>query len=199
MTEIMHIFFNLLLIKFSLCIFLFSNPVHAAFCLILCFCTAAIILLILEVEFLGLLFIMVYVGAIAVLFLFVIMMINTKKQAYTKYFWVIYYVFSIFSLPSYYYLFYFFDNWVFDEYGEDSIKHDFNSSVLIFDNLHNIQVIGQTLFNQYNIIVVFSGLILLVALIGGVSLTKVSLPVKLSNDNNSKPLSRVKNSTHKFS
>nr|ADW83096.1 NADH dehydrogenase subunit 6 [Diacronema lutheri]QHD45370.1 NADH dehydrogenase subunit 6 [Pavlova sp. NIVA-4/92] len=76
----------------SLIIFLFSsfalvssavvitatNPVHSVFALIFVFVNVASVLLVLRVEFISLLFLVVYVGAVAVLFLFVIMMLNVK-------------------------------------------------------------------------------------------------------------------------
>ena len=52
-----------------------GNPVHSVLFLVLVFCNATGLLILLEVEFLGLLFLVVYVGAIAVLFLFVVMML----------------------------------------------------------------------------------------------------------------------------
>lgn len=54
------------------------NPVHSVLFLILVFCNSAGLLILLEAEFLALIFIVVYVGAIAVLFLFVVMMLNVK-------------------------------------------------------------------------------------------------------------------------
>jgi len=54
------------------------NPIHSVLFLILVFCNATGLLLLLEVEFLAMLFLMVYVGAIAVLFLFVVMMLNIR-------------------------------------------------------------------------------------------------------------------------
>jgi NADH-quinone oxidoreductase subunit J len=55
-----------------------TNPVHSVFALIFVFVNVASVLLILRVEFISLLFLVVYVGAVAVLFLFVIMMLNVK-------------------------------------------------------------------------------------------------------------------------
>jgi NADH-quinone oxidoreductase subunit J len=55
-----------------------KNPVHSILSLILVFFNAASLLIILGAEFLAMLFIIVYVGAVAVLFLFVIMMLNVK-------------------------------------------------------------------------------------------------------------------------
>ena len=54
------------------------NPVHSVLFLILAFFNAAGLLILMEMEFLSLIFIVVYVGAIAVLFLFVVMMLNVK-------------------------------------------------------------------------------------------------------------------------
>ena len=55
------------------------NPVHSVLFLILAFVNASFILILFQIEFLALLFIIVYVGAIAVLFLFIVMMLNIKK------------------------------------------------------------------------------------------------------------------------
>jgi len=64
----------------ALFVFLAANPVHSVLFLILLFCNVAGLLLVLNVEFLALIFIVVYVGAIAVLFLFVCMMLNVKLE-----------------------------------------------------------------------------------------------------------------------
>ena len=61
-----------------------ENPVHSVLFLVLVFFNSAGLLLLLEVEFLAMLFIIVYVGAIAVLFLFVVMMLNVKMAKYSK-------------------------------------------------------------------------------------------------------------------
>lgn len=57
-----------------------TNPVHSVFALIFVFVNVASVLLVLRVEFISLLLLVVYVGAVAVLFLFVIMMLNVKLQ-----------------------------------------------------------------------------------------------------------------------
>ena len=74
----LHSFLTFLLLFSSVFVLISENPVHSVLFLILTFCNAAAILLLLNVEFLGLIFIIVYVGAIAVLFLFVVMMLNVK-------------------------------------------------------------------------------------------------------------------------
>ena len=74
----LHSYFTLLLLLSSIFVLISKNPVHSVLFLILCFCNAAGILFIFNAEFLGLIFIIVYVGAIAILFLFVVMMLNVK-------------------------------------------------------------------------------------------------------------------------
>ena len=67
-----------------------ENPVHSVLFLILTFFNVSGLLLLLEVEFLAMVFLVVYVGAIAVLFLFVVMMLNINleeiKSQVKKYF-----------------------------------------------------------------------------------------------------------------
>ena len=71
------------------CTILSKNPVHSVFFLILTFCISASLLLTIVIDFLAIIFIVVYVGAIAVLFLFVVMMLNTKfiefSESITRY------------------------------------------------------------------------------------------------------------------
>lgn len=59
-------------------LFLVSNPIQSLLFLIIVFILSSIVLLVFGVEFLACLIIMIYVGAIAVLFLFVVMMLNIK-------------------------------------------------------------------------------------------------------------------------
>jgi len=54
------------------------NPIHSVVFLILVFCNAAGLLVLLGTEFIAMMFLIIYVGAIAVLFLFVVMMLNIK-------------------------------------------------------------------------------------------------------------------------
>lgn len=64
--------------SFSLFAVLAKNPIHSILSLVFVFFAAACFSLILGVEFLALLFLIVYVGAIAVLFLFVVMLLNIR-------------------------------------------------------------------------------------------------------------------------
>ena len=63
------------------------NPVHAALFLVLSFFSAAALWMLMEAEFLGIALVLVYVGAVMVLFLFVVMMLNPEQEAVRKGFW----------------------------------------------------------------------------------------------------------------
>jgi len=68
------------------------NPVHAALSLVLCFFTSAVLWLLIEAEFLAIALVLVYVGAVMVLFLFVVMMLDVKveelRRGFTRYAWL---------------------------------------------------------------------------------------------------------------
>jgi NADH-quinone oxidoreductase subunit J len=64
----------------ALTMILVKNPVHAALLLVLCFFTSAAIWLLIEAEFLAVILILVYVGAVMVLFLFVVMMLDINVE-----------------------------------------------------------------------------------------------------------------------
>ena len=68
--------FGAIMIASALCVITARNPVHAALFLVLAFFTASAIWLLLRAEFLALTLIVVYVGAVMVLFLFVVMMLD---------------------------------------------------------------------------------------------------------------------------
>nr|BBF98310.1 NADH dehydrogenase subunit 6 [Goniomonas avonlea] len=77
---IFYYFFSSVALVSALMIIVAVNPVHSILFLVLVFCNVSGLLLLLKVEFLAILFIVVYVGAIGVLFLFVIMMLPTHGQ-----------------------------------------------------------------------------------------------------------------------
>jgi len=150
----------------GLFVFLAENPVHSVLFLILTFFNSSAILLLLNAEFLALIFIIVYVGAIAVLFLFVVMMLNIKVATASNTFKPLAFLGSIFLIIQ---LFLFleksFTSWEFQS-GDF-----FQDSGLIFDTTSNIEVLGQTLYNSFIIPFLLAGLILLVAMIGAINLT----------------------------
>lgn len=77
--ELIHFLLGIFVCTCGLFVFLTENPVHSVLFLILTFFNSSAILLLLNADFLALIFVIVYVGAIAVLFLFVVMMLNIKS------------------------------------------------------------------------------------------------------------------------
>ncbi len=89
---ILFYLFSSVLIASALGVIVSRNPVHAALSLVLCFVTSAAVWLLIEAEFLAVVLVLVYVGAVMVLFLFVVMMldINTEemRSGFTRYAWL---------------------------------------------------------------------------------------------------------------
>ena len=81
MTQILFYAFAAVLVASALAVITLKNSVHAALSLVLTFFTAASIWILMEAEFLGLALILVYVGAVMVLFLFVVMMLDIKPES----------------------------------------------------------------------------------------------------------------------
>ena len=84
--------FSAILVAAALGVIVTRNPVYSALCLVLCFVTSAAIWLLIEAEFLAVVLVLVYVGAVMVLFLFVVMMLDINlaelRQGFTRFFWL---------------------------------------------------------------------------------------------------------------
>jgi NADH-quinone oxidoreductase subunit J len=80
LVEALFFVFAAILAVSALAMILVKNPVHAALLLVLCFFTSAAIWLLIEAEFLAVILILVYVGAVMVLFLFVVMMLDITVE-----------------------------------------------------------------------------------------------------------------------
>ena len=94
-THAIFLFFSALLVIASLAVVMSRNPVRAALFLVLAFVTAAPLWLIAEAEFLALVLIFVYVGAVMTLFLFVVMMLDLREDTVKKAGWVRYWPFGL--------------------------------------------------------------------------------------------------------
>ncbi len=170
---------------FGVNVILSKNPIHSILNLVMCFITGTILLLVLGAEFIAMLFLVVYVGAIAVLFLFVIMMLNIKvvelNEKIVKYlpialfivlifFFQVLYLISSDLLPSNF-------NWnsVFsiDSYFHLYFKFQYFDNFYIFLNFffQNIEYISYLLFVKYIYSFLLAGMVLLVAMIGAIILT----------------------------
>lgn len=78
LDQVLFYSFGVLAVINGLMVITAKNPVHSVFYLVLAFISASLLLILLGVEFLPVVFMIVYVGAIAILFLFVVMMLNIK-------------------------------------------------------------------------------------------------------------------------
>jgi NADH-quinone oxidoreductase subunit J len=81
---ILFFIFAATLVAAALGVILARNPVFSALLLVLCFFTSAVIWLLLQAEFLGVVLVLVYVGAVMVLFLFVVMMLDVNIEELRK-------------------------------------------------------------------------------------------------------------------
>jgi len=91
-VEILFYTFATILVASALALIVARNPVYSALSLVMCFVTSAAIWLLIEAEFLAVVLVLVYVGAVMVLFLFVVMMLDIKveelRQGFTRYAWL---------------------------------------------------------------------------------------------------------------
>jgi NADH-quinone oxidoreductase subunit J len=141
-----------------------KNPVHAVFSLILTFCITAMLLLTLLTDFLAITFVVVYVGAIAVLFLFVVMMLNIKFVQFTESI-VRYIPFSII-------IFLIFLSEMYFSKIQLNLKSDFQMDwILYLKTAENIYLLAEVLYTEYVHIFIMAGLILLLAMVGTINIT----------------------------
>jgi NADH-quinone oxidoreductase subunit J len=141
--------------------------------LVLVFLFSAGLLFCLEVEFLSLSFIIVYVGAIAILFLFVVMMLDIKigdnSLSFLAYGPVGYFLVFLFLLEITLPLITFVGS--FDSIFNANVDYFYVNWLKEIDYITNINAIGQLLYTYYFVYFLMSGLILYIAMIGALMLT----------------------------
>ncbi len=141
------------------------NPVHSVLFLILAFVNAAGLFLLLGAEFLAMLLVVVYVGAVAVLFLFVVMMLDVDfaelRQGFLQYLPIGGLIGLIFAVE----LLLVVGAWVIDPQIVRA------PVAAIPANVTNTAALGQVLYTKYIYYFQAAGLVLLVAMIGAIVLT----------------------------
>jgi len=140
-----------------------KNPVHAVFSLIITFCVSSMLLLTILCDFLAIIFVVVYVGAIAVLFLFVIMMLNIKFVQFTESI-VRYIPFSIIIF------FIFFNELYFSKLQLFSSNTSLDW-VNYFIKADNIIQLSEVLYTTYIHVFIIAGFLLLLAMLGTINIT----------------------------
>jgi len=173
--DILFYFFESFMIISAIMVISSTNAVYSIFFLILVFCNATFLLLLLNAEFLALTIILVYIGAVAVLFLFVVMMLDIKKidkkEKNMFLFLPINIIIGFIMLISIYLIL--FKDLTFSLAPINPEYLYFNWIELITP-LSNIEIIGQYLYTYGFLYFIQAGLILLLAMIGAIVLTMES-------------------------
>ena len=162
-------FFSFVAIISAIMVTASKNTVHSVFFLILDFISISCLFIMIGAEFLGMIMLIVYVGAVAVLFLFVVMMLNVAQQ---KNQWFKSSETSthipvglIVSLIIFFELIIVIGGW---KYKPDLLN---SLSLNISTEVTNTRSIGNVLYTDYILLFQISGIILLVAMIGAIVLT----------------------------
>jgi len=165
-----------IIILTSLFVIFARNSFYSIVSLIISFVTASCLLFILECEFFALIFLVVYVGAIAVLFLFVVMMLDLKNLSITNKINNKYFIFGIFVMLC----FLFIVKTVMDchyelnPYDDSVLNSNFHKNFYNEDAMPEILVIGQVLYTPYSLQFLTAGLILSLTLFGVIQLAPKS-------------------------
>ena len=162
-------FFSAITVFSAIMVTVSRNTVYSVFFLILVFVSVSILFIMIGAEFLGMIMLIVYVGAVAVLFLFVVMMLNVAQQ---KNQWFLSKSSSrhipvglIISAIIFFELIIVVGGW---KYKPSLFLLDNQTDLYNLTNTHSL---GQILYTDYIHIFQISGMILLIAMIGAIVLT----------------------------
>ncbi|HVW67901.1 MAG TPA: NADH-quinone oxidoreductase subunit J [Steroidobacteraceae bacterium] len=165
LVEILFYAFGTILVAAALGVIVARNPVYSALLLVLCFVTSAAIWLLIEAEFLAVVLVLVYVGAVMVLFLFVVMMLDINldelRHGFTRFAWLGWItagavIFEIVGVV-----------WSRTNLGIDPTK----SPARVPADYSNTLELGQALYTKYFYPFELAAVLLLVAIVAAISLT----------------------------
>lgn len=143
------------------------NPVHAVLFLIVCFFNTAGLFVLLGAEFLAFLLVIVYAGALSVLFLFIVMMLDIDfaalRKDMVKYTPLAILVGGVLLVE----LILLFKGWTHSSH----LAENMSGPILESESMTNTKAIGEVLYTDYIYAFQISGLVLLVAMIGAITLT----------------------------
>jgi NADH-quinone oxidoreductase subunit J len=165
--SIFFYFFSIIAIFSSLMVITSRNTVNSVFFLILDFISVGCLFIMVGAEFLGMIILIVYVGAVAVLFLFVVMMLNVAEQ---KQSWFIGKKSThlpaglIVSVLIFLELLVVIGGWKY----KDNLM---SSSTLDLSNISNTHQLGLVMYTDYILFFQLAGIILLLSMIGAILLT----------------------------
>lgn len=165
-TQIVFYLFSAIMLAAALGVITSRNPVYSALFLVLTFFTAAGLWILLEVEFLGIVLVVVYVGAVMVLFLFVVMMLDINlvplKEGFTRYLPVGVGVAIIMAGELLLVL------WARDRFGAEQFPIPTPRDA----DYSNTRAVGEWMYTQFLLPFEVAGIILLVAIVAAIALTQ---------------------------
>ena len=163
-SELIFYIFALMTIFSAVLVIISKNPVHSVLWLILSFISVVCLFILLKAEFLAMLLMIVYVGAVAVLFLFVVMMLDVDfaelKKGLSKYIPLAVVVGSLIVIEFLVMI----GNWKFSKNIDKNI-------ISANPNDENTLALGKLIYTEYVLLFQMAGLILLVAMVGSIVLT----------------------------
>ena len=156
--------FSSILVLSALMVITARNPVHSVLFLILCFFNAAGLFILLGAEFIAMILVIVYVGAVAVLFLFVVMMLDISfadlRKGAMQYVPIGLLIGAVLLME----LFTLYNGWQAAPQAADNLASPYTGGT-------NTEALGAILYTDYVFAFQMAGLILLVAMIGAIVLT----------------------------
>ena len=170
--NILFYIFSFVLLLSSFMVIIAQNAIYSVLFLVLSFLSASSLLFLLKCEFLSLIFILIYVGAIAILFLFVVMMLDLKTSNESKdslkYFPFGFVIGSVFLTEI---LFVVDETFKSNPYQSGLLSNFYINWYDKIDIFTEIQSIGQVVYTQYVLQFLIAGNVLLLATIAAVVLT----------------------------
>lgn len=163
MTEILFYLFSALAVFSCLMVILSSNAVNSILFLVFAYLNVSALFVSIGADFAAMMLMVVYVGAVAVLFLFVVMMLDTDYGSVKKMFHdhspmilitlALFVIFIVMGLMD-----------------PDFFRNDFDSKTVMFTG-DSLKEIGRILYTDYVLYFQLSGIVLLLAMIGAIALT----------------------------
>jgi NADH-quinone oxidoreductase subunit J len=165
-TEVLFYAFAAVLVVAALGVITARNPVHAALFLVFAFFNSAILWLLMEAEFLAIVLVLVYVGAVMVLFLFVVMMLDVNiaqlREGFTRYapLGALIAVIVVVEIASVVYV-----------RSLGGVNPEPAPVVAVADDYSNTRALGELLYTKYLYAFELAAVVLLVAIVAAITLT----------------------------
>ena len=190
-ANLLFYMFSIFLVISALMVVMSRHPVFSLLFLVGCFIFSSFLLFLMECEFLAFLFIIIYVGAIAILFLFAIMMLESKltnlNRNKVKYIPVGFIFAIVLLVPLLNEIsFEFIDN----AYSNTFYLNKYQNWYDLTDSINDVEVCGQVLYSYFVLQFLIAGLILLLVLVGVVYLTNIFNTTQMLEQSIFKQLSR---------